>query len=1468
MRILRRSLSALLIGTFCLPAPAYALRPELDRSGLEEQLHPSYVYDPASVASGLLAKVAREYPTNPKKYSRFLDTKGILNLSLDFVGKLGLTFPSGTTLRRNDKLRNGIDSHLSRAFQDGDGAPSGKTAGAVRTLRAYKIQGIVLKKASPHTVRNPGYSAEALAPQLLQAVAARRLPAKPYPNPKQLLLSNRAAGILTGGRTVESYLGTQRGLSASLNRRLAQLMEDVPLTRVFNPFSHPTEYAVQQIKRHNITAVVIRKNSTEPKSPYDAPLLARQIVMRMAAELPSDPSLRRFVKDRRMNLSYGFTEKLGAMFPQRQAFTRSFSLLDKLNVALADLFENPPDHVVQLAIAILKQLGVDSVQIESFTYQDPRTEHRVLARQILESLPAALQKEPALLNGPVLALSFHTAGRKILKRARVVDHFSEREGLDKRTTRAMSKIFREAGSNGEVSENGSAEEAARALLDLGIKRVVIRKGEFRTAAGTEEPTRHSLYYDPKEVAIRLLDAFLALPTLKDEKYFDPETGKVSPTPSDVSRLLDGRPRAETLRTLHKSSGKRFFQEVNRYLIRRKSSSASLAWRLDELSRRGAVEIRIGPPRQVDLRPWPEKRVRRVVNRAKKTELSFNPTILEGPQADETSLGRQLKSLFGQIVRTNKFPQYGKSWPNFLLAHGIPLKEAYGESGPPKAKETFSVYVDLERDEKGLPIPDERKHIADLKIGRLDSLWKDPHVQQAKIVFLLGVRTQLSKKGGVLFAKMGKRHYTNIPRSTFRPKKPVKLAIEIAVADPYHAVQVARRMDTGKIVYPFKGQIRFYLDPPARDGQVPEDAFLFRAVNTLTKRFIKEIAKKKPGAVYATHVPTFLRSGPRTRAQFSVKPGVIRSTSIRYSKKRPALLTVRIDPDTGMPLEAWRMGGGPSVFPREDRPPEPVYQVFVDAPKDAQGLVLPGTQPDLEVSHPVWESVWSKISKPGAKTISVQGFPTHDLGKKIDRLTFFFEGEQYLTSISASSGELPLLQVDFRADDPDRRPQQARRMDKPRESVYPSPEQKRIWIDPKLEKGKVISGHLYKAVYKLDSATLKIALKKARRRVVLENLSTAAEHGRVSFWDPIRNKRRMTSLPYQPGVLVNVVMAKRVNGAWPISAVYDARGRDITDGDRRTLIQRDLVILRGRGRSRQPSVARAEAADRLFHWGALNARNEVTTGFLRDLLFDYHRDIFRDVAAETSFGLMNVAAEKYASEPDLFWKAVYVPLKEAEGMRPKQALAHIQAAKRSLTAAGLEETEPQRLSRVARQMQAQGWIESAGRFQERLIGRIEELAQRDHAAAGVEEIRRFDAEGFATQFPEQAKRVPAGAGRIAVVPEGTVFRLYRPETLASGVEEWAAAHRSELPGVEIRAEPVPARLFQVERLAVFLWDPMLGPLPYEPSVPVVQQWAGQPIPYRADGLFGLALWGPGATPTRLIAAWTFEKDGRQFLAIAA
>ena len=52
------------------------------------------------------------------------------------------------------------------------------------------------------------------------------------------------------------------------------------------------------------------------------------------------------------------------------------------------------------------------------------------------------------------------------------------------------------------------------------------------------------------------------------------------------------------------------------------------------------------------------------------------------------------------------------------------------------------------------------------------------------------------------------------------------------------------------------------------------------------------------------------------------------------------------------------------------------------------------------------------------------------------------------------------------------------------------------------------------------------------------------------------------------------------------------------------------------------------------------------------------------------------------------------------------------------------------------------------------------------------------------------------------------------------------------------------------------------------VAVIQQWAGQPIPYHADGLFSLALWGPSATPTHLIAVWTFEKDGRKYLAVSA
>ncbi len=61
--------------------------------------------------------------------------------------------------------------------------------------------------------------------------------------------------------------------------------------------------------------------------------------------------------------------------------------------------------------------------------------------------------------------------------------------------------------------------------------------------------------------------------------------------------------------------------------------------------------------------------------------------------------------------------------------------------------------------------------------------------------------------------------------------------------------------------------------------------------------------------------------------------------------------------------------------------------------------------------------------------------------------------------------------------------------------------------------------------------------------------------------------------------------------------------------------------------------------------------------------------------------------------------------------------------------------------------------------------------------------------------------------------------------------------------------------------------MLGELPYQSPVPVLEHWNGQPFPPLAQ-LVTWALAGlEEGRRSRLLGAWTFEQEGRSVTALA-
>lgn len=121
--------------------------------------------------------------------------------------------------------------------------------------------------------------------------------------------------------------------------------------------------------------------------------------------------------------------------------------------------------------------------------------------------------------------------------------------------------------------------------------------------------------------------------------------------------------------------------------------------------------------------------------------------------------------------------------------------------------------------------------------------------------------------------------------------------------------------------------------------------------------------------------------------------------------------------------------------------------------------------------------------------------------------------------------------------------------------------------------------------------------------------------------------------------------------------------------------------------------------------------------------------------------------------------------------------------------------------------------------------------------------------------------------MLIAPEGTRITLYRPDSLGSFLQEWMAGEKSRFPGLIIEQKPLPPSLRELNPLSAIVWDSLLGNLPYPSPVHVIRHQLGQPFPYSPSQLVALALWDQQDIDLQVLSVWTFEREGRQVLALA-
>ncbi len=163
------------------------------------------------------------------------------------------------------------------------------------------------------------------------------------------------------------------------------------------------------------------------------------------------------------------------------------------------------------------------------------------------------------------------------------------------------------------------------------------------------------------------------------------------------------------------------------------------------------------------------------------------------------------------------------------------------------------------------------------------------------------------------------------------------------------------------------------------------------------------------------------------------------------------------------------------------------------------------------------------------------------------------------------------------------------------------------------------------------------------------------------------------------------------------------------------------------------------------------------------------------------------------------------------------------------------------------------------FIQNLISHINQLPRR---------VEVHSVSNFRQGYPEERHHLPAGTKHVLDIPFETPITLYRPETLATLVEE-VAANRGRIPvALKINRRLVPTSPEKIQRPGLIVRDKWLGPLPYRSPVPEVVHALGEPFPYELSQLVLMAMMGRDAVDLKILAAWISVEDGRIYLAVSA
>ena len=193
-------------------------------------------------------------------------------------------------------------------------------------------------------------------------------------------------------------------------------------------------------------------------------------------------------------------------------------------------------------------------------------------------------------------------------------------------------------------------------------------------------------------------------------------------------------------------------------------------------------------------------------------------------------------------------------------------------------------------------------------------------------------------------------------------------------------------------------------------------------------------------------------------------------------------------------------------------------------------------------------------------------------------------------------------------------------------IYPSNKQVRIYLDPSMQKGRLINPVLYAAYAHVPESLWKEHSVKKARRVVFENVGTYMDDKNTAFW--YREDRYRTRYPYHPLKRHRILIVGSPRKPRPIAAYDMKTGKKV------------FPKPKGFRLKDEPLTAR-ELVD-WMHKRVHQRKHQPTMAEVRDVLSRYYRSIFSKthIHSDEFKQLLITAEQTYVGRPACVWNTIY------------------------------------------------------------------------------------------------------------------------------------------------------------------------------------------------------------------------------------